>query len=120
MEENNIYMDGGLLANYPKKQCILNGAEPDDIIGLYKINNIYIKNIDEKGSFFDYILGILTRIFDKMLKLYEGTNPEIKHEYFVRESAVSINSLSLTASSMEERKRLIKMGVDIFHGDENP
>ena len=118
MEENNIYIDGGILVNYPVNRCILNGAKPDEIIGVYKINNIYNKNMDENTTFIDYILGILNRIFDKIMTISEGSIHTIKYEYNIKESSVNIGNLSLTATSMEERTRLIQTGVDIFHNSE--
>ena len=116
IEDNRVYIDGGTLVNYPINQCISNGADPDEILGLYKRNTIYDKPIDDNSSFVDYILGLLNRIFDRIVYHTEGERPKIKHEYYVTDSTVSIDNLIATTSSPEERQRLIKVGVELFRG----
>lgn len=115
IEDNQLYIDGGTLVNYPINQCISNGADPDEILGLYKKNDIYNKNITEESSFFDYILGLLSRVFDRIVYYSEGERPNIKYEYFVTDTVVNIDNLISTTSSQEERLRLIKVGANLFY-----
>ena len=115
IENGKVYIDGGTLVNYPINQCISNGANPDEILGLYKRNTIFDNQIGENSSFVDYILGLLSRVFDRLVYHTEGERPKIKHEYFVSDSMVNIENLMATASSQEERIRLIQVGVDLFH-----
>jgi predicted patatin/cPLA2 family phospholipase len=115
IEDNKIYIDGGLLANYPLKYCIANGADPDEIIGMYKKTTVFKKDILIESSFFDYVLGMLNRVFDKIHYMVEGINQKIKYEYEVINTVVNVDNLVSTASSMEERQKLIKIGVDLFH-----
>lgn len=107
-----IYIDGGILMNYPIKPCITNGANPDEILAIYKKNDLYNKDINSESSFFDYIISLLNRVFDKTLRFSEGECPNIKNEYYVVESCVSIEDLVLTSKSIEERQRLIQVGSD--------
>lgn len=113
IDDDKFYIDGGTLVNYPINQCISNGAEPDEILGLYKRNTSYKTLVGEKSSFFDYILGLLSRVFDRLVFHTEGEKPVIKHEYYVTDAVVNIDNLAVTAASMEERQRLIQVGVDL-------
>lgn len=113
IENDCIYLDGGILVNYPIRQCISNGADPDEILGIYKRNTIYENKISAESSFFDYILGLLNRIFERIVNYTEGGRPEIPHQYYVVDEVVNINNLVATTSSMEERQRLIQIGVDL-------
>jgi hypothetical protein len=115
IEENQLYIDGGTLVNYPINQCISNGADPDEILGLHKRNTIYDKIINDESSFFDYILGLLTRVFDRIVYHTEGEKPKIKYEYFIKDHVVNIENLVASTSSQEERSRLIRIGAELFH-----
>jgi len=113
IDDDKFYIDGGTLVNYPINQCILTGADPDEILGLYKCSTCYKTVVDEKSSFFDYILGLLSRVFDRIVFHTEGERPVIKYEYYVTDAVVNIDNLAATAASSEERQRLIQVGVDL-------
>lgn len=114
IEDNKVYIDGGILVNYPINQCISNGANPDEILGLYKKTNTFDTLVDEKSSFINYIFGLLSRIFERTVSYTEGERPKIKHEFYVTNSAVNYDNLIFTFSSIEERQKLINVGVDLF------
>lgn len=113
IDDDKFYIDGGTLVNYPINQCISTGAEPDEILGLYKRSTSYKTVVGEKSSFFDYILGLLSRVFDRLVFHTEGKRPVIKYEYYVTDTVVNIDNLAATAASAEERQRLIQVGVDL-------
>jgi hypothetical protein len=112
-----MYIDGGILMNYPVSHCILNGAVPDEILGLNKIHNSMRKNIDNESSFFDYILLIINRILEMVLN--QKKNEYIVNEINITSHPVNIQEILHTASSMEEREHLINIGVERFQNYNN-
>jgi len=111
--ENKMYIDGGILMNYPVSYCIRNGANPDEIFGLNKIHNSMQENIKDESSFFDYIILIINRILNMILN--QKKNEYISNEISIMSHPVNIQEILHTASSMQERERLINIGVESFN-----
>ena len=139
---NKCYVDGGILTNYPLFYCLESGADPDEILGIKK-NEIVVSSssttnsnendkdkdkeptilsplseIDTSSSLFDYLILAISKILEK-LRFIDNTCV-IKNEIVLKGTLITIKSLMHTASSMEERKRLIDEGVDIFHNWNTP
>lgn len=109
IKDNICYCDGGFIANYPVKQCVDNGANPDEIFGMCR-SSIFSEstNINENSSLIDYILNLLYKTIDKVLNIKQDFN--IKKEVFIKCPPLSIYDIYETASSMEKRLELISMG----------
>jgi predicted acylesterase/phospholipase RssA len=126
---NRCYVDGGILTNYPLFYCLESGVDPDEILGIKK-NEIVVSSstmnsnenelvyssplseIDTSSSLFDYLILTISKILEKLR--FIDNSCIIKNEIVLKGTLVTIKSLMHTASSMEERKRLIDEGVDIF------
>jgi predicted acylesterase/phospholipase RssA len=111
IKENMCFCDGGFMANYPVKQCIENGAKPNEIFGMCR-SSIFDSSsyITDKSSLFDYILNILYKTISKILN-----KNEIQHIYkeaIVQCPPLSIYDIYETASSMEKRLELIQKGCE--------
>ena len=119
--ENNItncYVDGGFLMNYPLNNCISNidpeDYSPDQVLGINKLQNTTSIPVVNESTFFDYIMVAFNVLFEIVLKHYQDNEPvKITHEFTIIDSAITLQSVLDTASSMEERERLIKIGVDM-------
>lgn len=109
IKDNICYCDGGFIANYPVKQCVDNGANPDEIFGMCR-NSIFddTSKINENSTLFDYILNLLYKTIDKVLNIKKMI--AIKKEVFIKCPPLSIYDIYETASSMEKRLELISMG----------
>ena len=109
IKDNICYCDGGFIANYPVKQCIDNGANPDEIFGMCR-SSIFddTTKINENSTLFDYILNLLYKTIDKVLNIKKTIS--IKKEVFIKCPPLSIYDIYETASSMEKRLELISMG----------
>ena len=109
IKDNICYCDGGFIANYPVKQCVDNGANPDEIFGMCR-SSIFSEstNINENSSLIDYILNLLYKTIDKVLNIKKTI--AIKKEVFIKCPPLSIYDIYETASSMEKRLELISMG----------
>ena len=124
-ESTNIkkcYVDGGFFINYPLENCIQDtGAQLDEILAVNKLQNTSDISIGTESTFFDYILIAFNRLFEIVLNQYQGLETvKIPHEYTIVDGAITLQSIIDTAMSMDERIRLIQMGVDIMRGIKNP
>jgi hypothetical protein len=100
-----------MICNYPVKNCIDNGSDPDEIFGLCRkpITRSNV-NVTEDSSIFDYILNIIYKTVERVL----NNKPpiKIKYELFIDCPPLSISNILQTSSEMEERLRLIQIGTD--------
>ena len=111
IKENMCFCDGGFIANYPVKQCIENGAKPNEIFGMCRSSIIDSSgNITDKSTLFDYILNILYKTISKILNKNESW--QIYKEAIVHCPPLSIYDLYETSSSMEKRLTLIQKGCE--------
>ena len=65
--DNILYCDGGFCTNYPIDECIQNGANPNEILG---INAEWVNNEDidiTMFSLFDYVVYLLNKILQKII-----------------------------------------------------
>jgi len=121
INENQCYLDGGILVDYPLNQCLLDtGAEHNTVLGIRKSvkpgGNKY--NIDANSSFLDFIMTAFDRIWSRLLHSFRGDGARFckpLHSYIVYDHPVNIQDIILTATSMEERIRLIQVGHDTVH-----
>lgn len=114
IKDNMCFCDGGFMANYPVKQCIENGAKPNEIFGMCR-SSIFdsSSNINDKSTLFDYILNILYKTISKILNKNEGQ--QIYKEAIVNCPPLSIYDIYETASSMEKRLELIQKGSEYLY-----
>ena len=111
IKDDICYTDGGMVLNYPVKNCIENGADPETIFGLCRKPIVKLNyNITNDSSLFDYILNIFYKTIERVLNKQE--HEEIIHEIYVDCPPLSINDIFDTSTKMEDRNRLIQFGVD--------
>jgi NTE family protein len=114
--DGNLYCDGGFCVNYPLKQCIENGATPDDVFG---IQNTEIDNeeIDTTMfSLFDYIIHLLNKI---LKKIGTSTDCKIRHLFMVPYDRRSLTNIKNVAEKRSAREELINAGVELFRKQYN-
>lgn len=111
IKDDMCFCDGGFMANYPVKQCIENGAMPNEIFGMCR-SSIFdsSSNITEKSTLFDYILNILYKTISKILN--QNAGQQIYKEAIVNCPPLSIYDLYETSSSMDKRLELIQKGCE--------
>lgn len=107
--DGKLYMDGGLLNDYPTELCIQNGADPDTIFGITRdISNA--KDVSHVTSLFDYVLYILY----KMLTHIVHKPNTITYELRVLSPAISLLHIYEGTQNVDERKRLIAYGEECW------
>jgi len=114
IKDGVCYCDGGFISNYAINDCINNGANPNEIFGLCKksVNNP-ANNISDLSTLIDFLFIILYKIVDRVLN--NKTKIVINKEIFVDCPPISIYDIYNTASSMEERLRLIEIGSETIN-----
>jgi len=115
IKDDFCYTDGGIIMNYPVKQCIENGADPEEIFGICRkpIIKMAGTNIGLTSTLFDYILNIFYKTIERVLNKQEAI--KINKEFYIHCPPLSISDIFNTTSSMDERIRLIQIGVDAFN-----
>jgi predicted acylesterase/phospholipase RssA len=115
--DGNLYCDGGFCVNYPIKQCIENGANPDDVFG---IQNTEFDNeeIDTTMfSLFDYIIHLLNKILKKIVT---STECKIRYLFAVPFDTRSLTNITNVAEKRYAREELIKSGIELFQRQYKP
>jgi predicted acylesterase/phospholipase RssA len=106
--ENKTYCDGGFLSNYPLKQCIDNGADPSEILGMYRLQeSVTESSITEESNILDYLITIMNNTIEKII-IYP--NREIIGIECSLPSSMSFDIANNILHNAEERKRLIDLG----------
>ena len=101
-----------MLLNYPLDKCIENGAIPEEIIGLCSDISANDKDImNENSSLLDYVIVILKKVIGAFLPKIQNTIP---NEFKIESPEISIYDIVTTTSNLDERLRLIQMGVDVI------
>ena len=115
--DGNLYCDGGFCVNYPLKQCIENGANPDDVFG---IQNTGIDNEEMDTtmfSLFDYITHLLNKI---LKKIGTSTDCKIRYLFMVPFDKRSLTNIKNVAEKRSAREQLVQSGVELFRTQYTP
>ena len=112
-KENQIYMDAVLMNEYPLENCIQNGADIREILGVRKIEEYMINPSLKKNpeTLFDYISEIISQL---LLKTSYKTITEIPYECKIVFENLTVQNLYETTTSKEKRKELIENGVEYY------
>ena len=92
--------DGGFCTNYPIDECIQNGANPNEILG---INAEWVNNEDidiTMFSLFDYVVYLLNKILQKLLYVVIKKN---KYTFILPSDTRSLSTISNVADNRETR-----------------
>jgi predicted acylesterase/phospholipase RssA len=109
--EHKMYMDGGLLNNYPAELCIQNGAHPDTIFGiLFVLETAPTAASVNVGTLLDYILYILNNM---LVHVSSRTRP-LKYQLNMVAPPITLMSIYEVTRSIEERKQLMDYGVETY------
>jgi predicted acylesterase/phospholipase RssA len=76
---NNYYIDGGVLNDYPVEDCMNNGGTIDNILGL-KFERPACKKIDESCNIFDFSRHLHSKLIEKCRKYKRKDQNELKYE----------------------------------------
>jgi predicted acylesterase/phospholipase RssA len=113
IKDGKSYTDGGLICNYPLENCINNGAEPDEVFSIKRIEIKEKKNIESDSTIFDYLMVLIGKILGNLTKKINAT--VITNEYIIAAPPLSIYSIYKTCNTMEDRIQLIEDGIELVN-----
>jgi predicted acylesterase/phospholipase RssA len=106
---DDYYIDGGIFLNYPLGPCLKKeGVDSTNVLGVRK-NMIFQDQLTNESTLFDYILGLLNKIFYWILIKYE--KKEIDHEITIDSTPISIYDLYKMMIEKSVRTDFIEQGV---------
>jgi hypothetical protein len=116
--EGKCYSDGAFISNYALEECINNGNDPIEILGIRKEDkNTKLSEFTESSSLLDYMMLIINNISSQVFKNKKTIS--IPNEYVVISEPTSIYNIYLFANSQEERINYINMGIELV-GEKGP
>jgi len=109
-ENAGCYIDGGLLNNFPLKDCIMQQeCETNEILGFKNIRGNSEQNINEKSSIFDFLFALLRKL--QLTVDTESVQPEIKHNvHCVVDDIASFDKWAKMLQSEDLRRGIIEKG----------
>jgi predicted acylesterase/phospholipase RssA len=111
--DDKCFIDGGIICNYPLKQCIENVENTNEILGFknqYNNENKLSMKITSESTILDYMLTFLFKSIQSL-----GNQQEIQvieNEIICNSTLMSVNYLKEVFSSMELRKSLFDNGSE--------
>ena len=108
LKDDKCYADGSIVTNCAIKESIENGANPDEILAVYSIENKENGTlINEESSMFDYVGKVMKNI------IYLRTShvyPDVKYAYKVPTISTNISSIHELSKDKDKRIELLNLG----------
>jgi NTE family protein len=112
-----MYCDGGFCVNYPIKQCIENGANADEVLGIQNAGMDNEEIDTTMFSLFDYIVHLLNKM---LKKIAPNADCKIRHLFSVPFDNRSLTNITNVAGKRTAREELIKEGVELCRAQYDP
>ena len=110
INENECYVDGGLLNHFPLNDCIeQQQCNPDEILAFKNILKNSEKNINEKSTIFDYVLLLMK----KMQASLDGEVDQVEVKHIVNcliDDVYGFDKWADTLNSEVMRKSIVENG----------
>jgi predicted acylesterase/phospholipase RssA len=108
---DKFYIDGGIVCNYPLKNCIDSGKNIDEILGFKNQYDTEKKShINSDSTLLDFIMCFLFKVIYSLNTDY--LQPSIKNEFLCKTDKMSIEMLKKSLSSIDVRKQLFNNGIE--------
>ena len=98
--------------NYPIQYCFADGAIPEEVLGIRKERTVDIEKTDSDKTMFDYIFILIAKVFDK-ISVHKSRVETFHNEISVVSPETTIEQIQAATSSIEERQKLIDVGVQL-------
>jgi hypothetical protein len=116
--DGKCYIDGGILANYPIPQCILQqNCEMDEILGIhYKLDNAGILNINKSSNIIDIYNCVILHLLNT-LKLEDhipdNVLKQITYDVYINNKRLSLSDWRNITSTEKTRGKYIQFGREL-------
>jgi len=112
--ENQCFVDGGILCNYPLQQCFERVENKEEILGLNKIQEMnYTSVINDESGILDFTGCFVHHITANIMKPYNSTGIIIPNEVGFKGKSISFQILKDMLYLSESRKEWIDSGFAI-------
>ena len=110
--DGRIFLDGGILKNYPLNQCLEDGHNPENILGVYQTETKSNKRIEPSNyKLFDYILSFLLKIWSFVKETHHENEVNVLNQIPAMCETDPWKIIE-AFESKEERVRLISSGIE--------
>jgi len=110
--EDKCYVDGGVVINYPLKNCLDDVEDPEIIFG---INNFYIKGGDNmikiESTLLDFIVNFITSMVFSVGARFLTEPGCIKNELIFETYPMSLDDLKKVLYDQQTREQLFEKGM---------
>ena len=108
LKDDKCYADGSIISNCAIKESIENGANPDEILTVYSVENKENGTlINEDSSMFDYVGKVMKNIIHlRTSHVY----PDVKYAYKVPTISTNISSIHELSKDKDKRIELLNLG----------
>ncbi len=114
ISNGKCYSDGCVINNYPISYCLQQGANPDEILGIYCDRNIETDtSINDDSSLFDYLTSIMIKTYIHRVDNPKNNNHVIRHEFCIYVDKNDANDIYSPICILSERLAMIENGVNI-------
>jgi predicted acylesterase/phospholipase RssA len=110
--DGRIYLDGGLICNYPINQCLARVENPNEILGLTRRFNPSTEP-PKINTLFDYLMFIIRTIFNRISLKQQHVKNQI--DFVCDEETINIYKLYETFQSYNSRVLLFEKGVESWN-----
>lgn len=108
--DDKCYVDGGVVCNYPLKQCILQAKNVDEIFG-FRSNYKYVDNvIKEKTNMLDCLIKFSYKLSGMANDKF--TEETIPNELICDAEFMKLSDIQKTLESKEMRQNLVETGIE--------
>ena len=110
--EDNYYVDGGVLNNYPVDYCLKNtGCKKEEVLGINFIKEKIVQGIDKDTNLFGYCFFITKQMLSHLNKLGKKDNVvRIPNEINIIDIEVNLDTCIQTLNDQKERRKMIARG----------
>jgi predicted acylesterase/phospholipase RssA len=115
--ENQCYIDGGIMCNYPINQCIRDHQHHNEILGICSncedtMDNRTNVEITSESSLLEYVICISINTINHIRKSVKITNIENTVKCNVINSPLTLDALQDAVSNQDLRRQWIKLGEE--------
>jgi len=108
--DNQCFIDGGVICNYPLNYCIQSGKNEDDILGFKNKYDDDTSCVNSESNLLDFLLNFLFKAIFSLSTT--NIQPPVKYEVICNANYVNINNLRTALSNIETRKDLFNNGIE--------
>ena len=109
--DDKFFIDGGIVCNYPLKNCIDSGKNPDEILGFKnKYDNEKKSHINSDSTLLDFLMCFFFKVIYSLNT--DNHQPFIKNEFLCKADKMSVEMLKNSLSSVDVRKILFNNGIE--------